>query len=120
MHAGDLLVLNVDKEGSLKVYGNTVKDIPGYIAKEAQASLLAARRSNPKIQAGDDLPTTVVVRADKETRFKQLESRVGQLPGKRFSQFFAESRESQRCEAAGAEIRGCQRPSPKGMKETMR
>ena len=70
--AGDLLVLNIDKEGTLKVYNKPVQDIPGYIKNEAQASFLAARRINPKIQAGDDLPTTVVVRADKETPFKLL------------------------------------------------
>jgi biopolymer transport protein ExbD len=70
--SGDLLVLNIDKEGTLKVYNKPVQDIPGYIKNEAQASLLAARRINPKIQAGDDLPTTVVVRADKETPFKLL------------------------------------------------
>jgi biopolymer transport protein ExbD len=71
---GDLLVLNIDKEGTLKVYNNPIKDkdIPAYIANEAQASLLAARRNNPKIQSGDDLPTTVVVRADKETPFHLL------------------------------------------------
>jgi biopolymer transport protein ExbD len=69
-HSGDLLVLNIDKQGTLKVFNNPVKDIPGYLANEAQASLLAARRTDPKIQAGDDLSTTVVVRADKETPFK--------------------------------------------------
>jgi biopolymer transport protein ExbD len=72
MPGADLLVLNVDKEGSLKFYGNTVKDVPAFIAKEAQASLLTARLSNPKIQFGDDLATTVVIRADKETRFSSL------------------------------------------------
>jgi biopolymer transport protein ExbD len=70
--ASDLLVLNIDKEGAVKVYNSPVKDIPGYIANEAQASLLIARRGNPKMQSGDDLPTTVVVRADKETPFKLL------------------------------------------------
>jgi biopolymer transport protein ExbD len=70
--SGDLLVLNIDKEGTLRVYNNPIKDIPAYIATEAQASLLAARRINPKIEAGADLPTTVVIRADKETPFKLL------------------------------------------------
>ena len=68
----DLLILNVTKEGALKVFGRTVTDIPRFLADEAQASLLLARRDNPKIQAGDDLPTTVVIRADKDTRFKLL------------------------------------------------
>jgi biopolymer transport protein ExbD len=70
--ASDLLVLNIDKEGTLKVYNKPVPDFRSYIANEAQASLLAARRINPKIEAGAALPTTVVVRADKETPFKLL------------------------------------------------
>ncbi|HEY5314135.1 MAG TPA: biopolymer transporter ExbD, partial [Pirellulales bacterium] len=36
------------------------------------ASLLAARRNKPDIKMGDDLPTTVVIRADKSTRFNLL------------------------------------------------
>jgi biopolymer transport protein ExbD len=67
----DLLVLNIDKQGQLMVY-NTPKDIENYIAGEAQASLLAARRNDPKLQAGDDLPTTVVIRADRATPFHLL------------------------------------------------
>lgn len=67
----DLLILNIDKEGNLNVYG-VQKEIESYISAEAQASLLAARRTNPKIQRGDDLPTTVVIRADKSIPFKLL------------------------------------------------
>ncbi|MCC6126646.1 MAG: biopolymer transporter ExbD [Pirellulales bacterium] len=87
--AGDLLVLNIDKEGTLKVYNNPIKgmDIPAFIAGEAQASLLAARRNNPKIQPGDDLPTTVIVRADKETPFKLLNRVVSSCQKNGFRNF---------------------------------
>lgn len=71
-HTGDLLVLNIDKEGTLRVYNNTVNDIADYLTKEASASRLTARRINPKFEEGDDLYTTVVIRADKETPFKLL------------------------------------------------
>jgi biopolymer transport protein ExbD len=67
MPEADLLVLNVDKDGSLIFYGKAVKDVPAFISKEAQASRLAMR-----LRGDDDLPTTVVVRADKETRFSSL------------------------------------------------
>ena len=67
----DLLVLNIDKDGRLTVY-NTPKDIDSYIAGEAQSSLLAARRRNPDLQPGDELPTTVVIRADRATPFHLL------------------------------------------------
>jgi biopolymer transport protein ExbD len=70
----DLLVLNVDKQGTLRVYGNPVKDaeIPAYIATEAQASYLAAKKFQPGLKPGEDLPSTVVIRADKETPFRLL------------------------------------------------
>src|SRR5881396_1237849 len=44
----DLLTLNIDSRGDLKVYGQR-KEIDSYIAGEAQASLLAARRTNPDV-----------------------------------------------------------------------
>jgi biopolymer transport protein ExbD len=67
----DLLVLNIDKSGQLTVY-NLPKDIDSYIASEAQSSLLAARQRNPELEPGDELPTTVVIRADRATPFKVL------------------------------------------------
>src|SRR5262245_3164778 len=67
----ELLILNVDSAGGLNVYGAR-KDIESYIAGEAQASLFAARRENPQIKLGDELPTTVVIRADRATPFHLL------------------------------------------------
>jgi biopolymer transport protein ExbD len=67
----DLLVLNIDTKGELKVYGRTMP-IDNYIRGEAMASLFAARKENPALQVGDELPTTVVVRADRSTTFKLL------------------------------------------------
>jgi biopolymer transport protein ExbD len=71
----DLLVLNIDRRGVLRVYGNEIRDpeqIRSYVKNEAQASLLSARRFNPDLQDGDDLPATVVIRADRETPFRLL------------------------------------------------
>jgi len=68
----DLLILNIDKDGHLNVYGIAKQDVNGYIGGEAQASLLAARRKNPDIKSGDELPSTVVIRADKSTAFNML------------------------------------------------
>ena len=69
----DLLVLNIDSNGRLTVY-NTPKDIESYIAAEAHSSLLAARQKNPDLQPGDELPTTIVIRADRATPFHLLNS----------------------------------------------
>jgi biopolymer transport protein ExbD len=67
-----LLVLNIDNAGNLKIYGRTIKDIESYIAKEANASRIAARIESPDSEAGQDLPTTIVIRADRATSFKML------------------------------------------------
>lgn len=67
----ELLILNINSQGKLNVYG-VEKDIDSYVAGEAQASLIAARRDNPDLKPGDELPTSVVIRADKGTPFKLL------------------------------------------------
>jgi biopolymer transport protein ExbD len=67
----DLLILNITQDGKLIVYGNQ-KDIESYIAGEAQATLLWARRTNMDLKLGDELPSMVVIRADEATPFKLL------------------------------------------------
>ncbi|TXT22297.1 MAG: biopolymertransporter ExbD/TolR [Planctomycetota bacterium] len=66
-----LLILNVNKEGQLMVY-SLPQDIVPYLKAEAKSSRLEAKRKNPKFKDTDDLPATVVVRADKETPFGLL------------------------------------------------
>ena len=61
------LVLNIDKQGELKVYG-IAKDIKSYIAGEAYG----VRRENPTLGPKDELPVTVVIRADKAIPFRLL------------------------------------------------
>jgi biopolymer transport protein ExbD len=68
----DLLILNINSEGELRVYGEHKKDIKNYLAGEAQASALVARQKNRDFKPGDDLPSTVVVRADRRTPFQLL------------------------------------------------
>jgi biopolymer transport protein ExbD len=67
----DLLVLNIDKDGNLSVYGQS-REIEEYIAGEARASRLSARREGQQIEEGEELPTTVVIRADRATPFHLL------------------------------------------------
>ena len=82
----ELLVLNVDSEGILKVF-----DIPrepvSYIAIEAKMSRAAAKRENPKFKPDDDLPTTVVIRADKKTSFSKLNLVIKACQDKGFRKF---------------------------------
>jgi biopolymer transport protein ExbD len=67
-----LLVLNINNVGDLKIYGGVVKDIEKYIAVEANAARMAARIESPDSEAGQDLPTTIVIRADRSTPFKMI------------------------------------------------
>lgn len=83
----DLLVLNVDPQGTLRVLGHEIDDIPGYILKESQASLFAAKRYNPELKAGDDLPSMVVIRADKRTPFGRLNRIISTCQANGFRQF---------------------------------
>ena len=83
----DLLVLNIDKRGVLRVYGNEVRDIASYIKNEGQASLLSARRFNPDLRDGDDLPSIVVIRADRDTPFRLLYRVIGSCQENGFRNF---------------------------------
>ena len=65
------LILNIDSAGRLNIYGVT-KEVESYIASEAQASFIQARIKNPELKHGDELPTNVVIRADRATPFKLL------------------------------------------------
>ena len=68
----ELLILNIDSAGNLTLYGNP-QNIDEFIAREAQASRLAVRRNTgADLKPGDDLPTKVVVRADRSTPFRLL------------------------------------------------
>jgi biopolymer transport protein ExbD len=82
----DVLILNIDAQGQLIVYGQT-KDIDRYLLGEAQASLLKARAQNPDLQAGDELPSIVVLRADRRTPFKLLNRVITTCQRHGFRQF---------------------------------
>jgi biopolymer transport protein ExbD len=69
--AQDLLVLNIDRQGELTVYG-VARDVESYIASEAQASRLTSRRGGKPIEPGEELPTIVVIRADQSMPFSLL------------------------------------------------
>ncbi len=64
----ELLVLNIDSAGKLFVYG-VERDVEQYIAGEAQACLTLARRTQPDLKPGQELPAIVVIRADRRAPF---------------------------------------------------
>ena len=67
----ELLILNVDSLGKLNVYG-LPKDVDSYVKAEARSSRRSAKQENPNFKDTDDLPTTIVIRADKQTPFSLL------------------------------------------------
>lgn len=66
----DLLVLNINKNGDLVIY-NQVVPMHQFLQTEARVSRM--KLAGPAAQAPEtELPTTIVIRADKETSFKDL------------------------------------------------
>jgi biopolymer transport protein ExbD len=68
----DLLVLNIENTGNLKIYGRSIPNIDSYLRGEAQVSMLAARMTAADLESGEELPTTIVIRADRATPFRML------------------------------------------------
>lgn len=67
-----LLVLNIDKTGVLKVYGRSISDVDAYIRNEAMAAMLSNHLTHSDVAEGKELPTMVVIRADRATPFKMI------------------------------------------------
>jgi biopolymer transport protein ExbD len=67
----DVFVLNIDKEGKLRAYGQ-VQDIEKCITEEARSAVKNAQAKSPDFHAGEDLPVTVILRADRKTPYHLL------------------------------------------------
>lgn len=67
-----LLVLNIDEAGTLRVYGRPIQDVDAYIRSEAVASMLSSHLTPDEINKGRELPTMVVIRADRATPFRMI------------------------------------------------
>ena len=83
----DLLLLNVNTAGELMVYGRK-REIEQYIALEARASLKYAKQTNPKHDAvKDELPTTIVIRADANVQYEKLDRIIKECQKHNFVKF---------------------------------
>lgn len=67
----ELLVLNIDAAGQLKVSGNVV-DPEKFLSEEGKNTRALANLRNPKRKADDPLPVTTVLRADRNISFSVL------------------------------------------------
>jgi biopolymer transport protein ExbD len=81
-----LLILNIDNQGNLNVYGQQVS-VKAYIEREAKESFSEAKLRQPDIQPGQDLPTIVVIRADRTTPFKMLYNVIRECQTNGFRRF---------------------------------
>ncbi|WP_437228920.1 ExbD/TolR family protein [Planctomicrobium sp. SH661] len=81
----DILVLNIDSQGQLLVYG-TVTPLDNFLNKEARSSrmkLPVAEQKDPNVE----LPTTVVIRADKGVSFKDINRVFTECQSRGFRKF---------------------------------
>lgn len=70
-----LLILNIDHEGQVKSFNNVYssqQEIEGFLAKQAKFDGEQLVRAGKPYQPGDELPKTVVIRADQQTPFEKL------------------------------------------------
>ena len=67
------LVLNIDHTGNLKIYGRPITGRRRlYRAAKPRPRMVGSHMSPHDLEAGQDLPTTVVIRADRATPFKMI------------------------------------------------
>jgi len=66
-----LLVLNVDQAGNVRTT-QPIRDFDAFIRIQSQATLLANHLTPADLESGGELPTTVVIRADRATPFSKL------------------------------------------------
>lgn len=67
----ELLVLNIDSAGNVRTT-QPIRDIDAFIRIQSQATLAANRMTPADLEAGEELPATVVIRADRDTPFGKL------------------------------------------------
>jgi alpha-L-fucosidase 2 len=85
------LVLNVNKEGKLVVHGKEQPDFSTYIKALGAAAQETASKTDKNFKPGDELPVTVIIRADYETPFTQMQRVINECrqQGFRRMQFMA-------------------------------
>jgi biopolymer transport protein ExbD len=85
----DRIVLNIDRDGRL-LFNGQAYDTDGAIRQidiQAQIVRLSAKVSGLKLDASGGLPTTVVIRADRDTPFAQFYRLITACQDKGFRKF---------------------------------
>ena len=66
-----LMVLNIDSAGNLRTT-QPIRDLDTFVRIQSQATLLANHMTPADLEGGGELPTIVVIRADRGTPFGKL------------------------------------------------
>jgi biopolymer transport protein ExbD len=85
----DRLTLNIDSKGNL-LWGGKELGIEQAIKEinlQAQLARRNAESAGHKIQPGENLPTTIVIRADRQTEFSQLFRLITACQANNFNKF---------------------------------
>jgi biopolymer transport protein ExbD len=87
--AEDRLVLNVDRQGHLLINGQVLTQQKAKEAIDHQAELvkLNIKSAGLKLNKTGDLPTTIVLRADRDTSFSSLFTLITACQAKGFRKF---------------------------------
>jgi biopolymer transport protein ExbD len=87
--AEDRLVLNVDRDGHLLIGGEAqpLHQAIETIKHQAQLIRINLKVSNIKLDASGSLPTTIILRADKETTFSSLNGVIKACESQGFRKF---------------------------------
>jgi biopolymer transport protein ExbD len=89
-HVG-VLVLNIDKAGNVRTT-RPITDIDNYMQIEAQARMLGAHMTPADLEAGKELPTTVVIRADRAASFRAVNRVIRACQANGFRSFALKAR----------------------------
>jgi len=81
----DMLILNINNQGQLLVYG-AVTPLENFLAKEARASRMKLPPADQK-KADIELPTSVIIRADKGVSFKDINRVFTECQARGFRKF---------------------------------
>ncbi len=83
----DRLVLNISKQGHLLINGKDLPTEQAYAEIKRQATLIRYNLKAAGVKKSDDLPTTIVLRADRDTEFTNLFGLITSCQAQGFRKF---------------------------------
>ena len=100
-----LLVLNIDPKGVVRQAGAVKSDLKAYLKNEAQGTIMTANQRGHSLKYGDDLPSVIVIRADRATPFKHVNNVIENCQNNGYRNFALKTmdREAAKAEQKSAE-----------------